>query len=246
MNAEELEYLRRPSAAQDDSVKHRFYIDADLTAANTLALSHDEQHHARVVRVREGEEVEVFNGRGAAFVAKYTADGLEIIRAAPDREALMAIYLAMSIINLDKFDIVLQKATELGVRSIIPLVTDRVEIRAERYRGKGERWRKIVFEAVKQSGRSVIPIIEEPQAFDEIVKREGMKIIFDADAEGGSKQLTSAATLFIGPEGGFSERELQLARERGCAFERLGTRRLRAETAAIVATALAAARAGDI
>jgi 16S rRNA (uracil1498-N3)-methyltransferase len=227
-------------------MKHRFYIDADLAAGNTLALSHDEQHHAHVVRVRENEEVEVFNGRGASFVATYTTEGLQIVREAPDREARVAIDLAMSIINLDKFDIVLQKATELGVRSIVPLVTDRVEIRAERYRGKAERWQKIVFEAVKQSGRSVIPIIEEPQPFDEVVKRDGVKIIFDADADTSPQQLTNVATLFIGPEGGWSERELQLAREHGCAFERLGIRRLRAETAAIVATALVTARAGDI
>lgn len=227
-------------------MKHRFFIDTDLTAGATVALSRDEQHHAHVVRVREGEEVEVFDGRGASFVAKYTSDGLQIVSAAPDREARVAIHLAMSIINLDKFDIVLQKATELGVRSIIPLVTDRVEIRAERYRGKAERWRKIVFEAVKQSGRSVIPIVEEPQPFDEIVKRDGLKIVFDADSESAPQQLTNAATLFVGPEGGWSERELQLAREHGCAFERLGIRRLRAETAAIVATALVTARAGDI
>ncbi len=227
-------------------MKHRFYIDADFAAGNTLALSHDEQHHARVVRVRENEEVEVFNGRGASFVAKYTTEGLQIVGAAPDREARVALDLAMSIINLDKFDIVLQKATELGVRSIIPLVTDRVEIRAERYRGKAERWRKIVFEAVKQSGRSVIPVVEEPQPFDEIIKREGMKIVFDADSDNAPQQLGNAATIFIGPEGGWSERELQLAREHGCAFERLGIRRLRAETAAIVAITLVAARAGDI
>jgi len=227
-------------------MKHRFFIDADLAAGNTFALSHDEQHHAHVVRVRENEEVEVFNGRGASFVAKYTTEGLQILRAAPDREARIALHLAMSIINLDKFDIVLQKATELGVRSIIPLVTDRVEIRAERYRGKAERWRKIVFEAVKQSGRSVIPIVEEPQPFDEIIKRDGLKIVFDADSDDAPRQLGDGATIFVGPEGGWSERELQLAREHGCAFERLGIRRLRAETAAIVATALVAARAGDI
>jgi 16S rRNA (uracil1498-N3)-methyltransferase len=227
-------------------MKHRFFIDADLAAGNTLGLSHDEQHHARVVRVREDEEVEVFNGRGASFVATYTTEGLQIVRAAPAREARIALHLAMSIINLDKFDIVLQKATELGVCSIIPLVTDRVEIRAERYRGKAERWRKIVFEAVKQSGRSVIPIVEEPQPFDEIVKRDGMKIVFDADAEAAPQQLGNTVTIFVGPEGGWSERELQLAREHGCSFERLGIRRLRAETAAIVASALIAARAGDI
>jgi 16S rRNA (uracil1498-N3)-methyltransferase len=227
-------------------MRHRFFIDSELSPGHTLALSHDEQHHARVVRVRDGEEVEVFNGRGASYVAKYTTEGLQIVGAAPDRETRISIHLAMSIINLDKFDIVLQKATELGVRSIIPLVTDRVEIRAERYRGKAERWRKIVFEAVKQSGRSVIPIVEEPQPFEEIVKRDGTKIVFDADSDTTPPQLNNAAIVFIGPEGGWSERELQLAREHGCAFERLGIRRLRAETAAIVATALVTARAGDI
>src|SRR3954471_8469059 len=225
---------------------HRFFIDAALTPGNTLALSHDEQHHARVVRVRDGEEVEVFNGRGASFVAKYTTEGLQVVEAAPDREARVAIHLAMSIIHLDKFDIVLQKATELGVRSIIPLVTDRVEIRAERYRGKAERWRKIVFEAVKQSGRSVIPIIEEPAAFEEVIKREGTRIIFDADSEPAAWQPGNPATIFIGPEGGWSENELRLARENGCVFARLGVRRLRAETAAIVATAFVSARCGDI
>jgi 16S rRNA (uracil1498-N3)-methyltransferase len=227
-------------------MKHRFFINADLASGATFALSGDEQHHARVVRVRDGEEVEVFNGRGGSFVATYSAEGLQIVRAAPDRESRVALHLAMAIINLDKFDIVLQKATELGVRSIIPLVTERVEIRAERYRGKAERWRKIVFEAVKQSGRSVIPTIEEPQEFEEVIARDGPKIVFDADAHPATQQPGNSATLFIGPEGGWTERELQVALEHGCAFERLGMRRLRAETAAIVATALVAARCGDI
>lgn len=227
-------------------MKHRFYIDAELAANTAVTLSRDEQHHAHVVRVREGEEVEVFNGRGASFIARYTGEGLQITSPAPDREARTALHLAMAIINLDKFDVVLQKATELGVRSIIPLVTDRVEIRAERYRGKAERWRKIVFEAVKQSGRSVIPTIEEPTPFEEAIKREGSKIIFDADSHPATQQPGNSATLFIGPEGGWTERELQLAREHGCVFERLGIRRLRAETAAVVATALVAARCADI
>lgn len=227
-------------------MRHRFYIDADLASGATVALSRDEQHHAHVVRVRDGEQVEVFNGRGASFVAKYSAEGLLLAEPAPDREARTALHLAMAIINLDKFDIVLQKATELGIRSIIPLVTDRVEIRAERYRGKAERWRKIVFEAVKQSGRSVIPIIEEPAKFEDVVKREGAKIFFDADTDPATEQPSNAATLFIGPEGGWSENELRMARENGCVFALLGVRRLRAETAAIVATALVAARCGDI
>lgn len=227
-------------------MKHRFFIDAGLVSGTAVALSRDEQHHAHVVRVRDGEEVEVFNGRGISFVAKYSAEGLLPTEPAPDREARTALHLAMAIINLDKFDIVLQKATELGVRSIIPLLTERVEIRAERYRGKAERWRKIIFEAVKQSGRSVIPTIEEPAPFGDVIRREGLKIVFDADAEPAAWQPGEPATLFIGPEGGWSGNELGLARENGCAFARLGVRRLRAETAAIVATALVTARSGDI
>lgn len=227
-------------------MKHRFFIDADLGSGSTVTLSRDELHHAHVVRVRDGEEVEVFNGRGASFIAKYSADGLLLTAPAPDREARVALHLAMAIINLDKFDLVLQKATELGVHSIIPLVSERVEIRAERYRGKAERWRKIVFEAVKQSGRSVIPIVEEPTAFDDVIKRDGLKIVFDADTEPATWQPGNPITLFIGPEGGWSDSELRQAREHGCTFERLGVRRLRAETAAIVATAIVGARCADI
>lgn len=206
-------------------------------------LDDDERHHARVVRVREGEEVEIFNGRGAGFFGVYEGDAVRLTTPAPDRESPVDVHLAMAIIQLDKFELVLQKATELGVRSIIPMITERVELRPERYKGKQERWRKIVFEAVKQSGRTRIPEIEEPQTFDEMIKREGAKIIFDADEEQrptANRQLPTI--ILIGPEGGFTEHELDAAKRAGCAFQQLGPRRLRAETAAIVATAISVMR----
>ncbi|HJT17799.1 MAG TPA: RsmE family RNA methyltransferase, partial [Thermoanaerobaculia bacterium] len=161
-----------------------------------------------------------------------------IAKATGNREPATAISLAMSIINLDKFEFVLQKATEIGAQSFIPLITDRMEMRIERVRGKDERWRKIVLEAVKQSGRSKIPTIEPPIQFDEAIARDGHKIVFDADAEPQTTENRQQTTLFIGPEGGFSERELTLARENGASFEQLGPRRLRAETAAIAALAI--------
>ena len=230
-------------------MKHRFFIPHLLATGATVALEGDELHHARVLRLRDGEEVEVFDGRGGAWIAAARAlPSLELLRAVDvDREPRVALHLAMAIINLDKFELVLQKATELGARSIIPLVTERIEIRAERYRGKDERWQKIVFEAVKQSGRARVPVVESPAAFDDVVRRGSTKIVFDADVPPSPPPAHfDEATLFVGPEGGWSDDELQSAKENGCAFARLGPRRLRAETAAIVATALAAARGGDL
>jgi len=230
-------------------MKHRFLLPHVLTAGATAALEGDELRHARVLRVREGEEVEVFDGRGGAWIAvARELPTIEIVRPLEiDREASVALQLAMAVINLDKFELVLQKATELGVRSIIPLVTERVEVRAERYRGKETRWQKIVFEAVKQSGRARVPAVESPANFADVVARDGMRILFDADTPPSPQPSPfDSAILLIGPEGGWSDDELRLAAERGCAFARLGPRRLRAETAAIVATALVAARFGDL
>jgi 16S rRNA (uracil1498-N3)-methyltransferase len=226
-------------------MKNRFFVPA---VTDTITLTGDELHHARVLRLRTGEEVEVFDGRGAIALARVEdAATLRVVSPIESRESSLAIDLAMAIINLDKFEIVLQKATELGVRSIIPLITERVEIRPERYRGKNERWEKIVFEAVKQSGRGVIPRVEAPLEFEQATAREGMKIFFDADAAPGTYPPSpSAVTLFIGPEGGWADNEIALALARECVIERLGPRRLRAETAAIAACVVVEARWGDL
>src|SRR5438132_209327 len=98
-------------------MRHRFFSARDLAAGDVVTLSDDERHHARVVRVRDGEEVELFDGRGAGYFGIYEGDAVRLTAPAPDREAPAAIHLAMSIIQLEKFELVLQKATELGVRS---------------------------------------------------------------------------------------------------------------------------------
>jgi 16S rRNA (uracil1498-N3)-methyltransferase len=229
-------------------MRNRFFIDGELTPGAVVALQDDERHHARVLRVREGEEVEVFNGRGDSYLAKYeSSDLIRLMQRTANREARTAIHLAMSIIQLDKFELVLQKATELGVRSIIPLITERTEVKPERYRGKEDRWRKIIFEAVKQSGRALIPTLEPATRFAEVVERPGAKIIFDPDAETTTtRPPENPTTVFIGPEGGWSEDELRMARDHRCIFQTLGPRRLRAETAAIAATAILSARSDHI
>lgn len=230
-------------------MRHRIFVEQ---LEPHVTVTGDEFHHSiRVVRARAGEEVELFDRAGNA--ARGVVEAIERDRAViaareplPSRESPLALHLAMAVIQLEKFELVLQKATELGVKTFIPLVTERVELRPERYANKTERWNKIVFEAVKQCGRAMIPKIEAPASFDTIMKKSGTKILFDADAEAGFVHGLQEATLLIGPEGGWSDDELRSARDHGVRFERLGPRRLRAETAAIAAVSVIASRFGDL
>lgn len=230
-------------------MRHRVFVD---TIQPQVTIEGDEFHHSiRVVRARVGEEVELFDRAGNA--AKGVVEAIERDRAViavgealPSRESPLALHLAMAIIQLEKFELVLQKATELGVRTIIPLVTERVELRPERYSGKTERWNRILFEAVKQCGRALVPRLEEPASFAEVVARSGMKVLFDADATPSPVAPADEITILIGPEGGWSDDELRVARDRGVLFQRLGPRRLRAETAAIAALSVVASRFGDL
>ncbi len=231
---------------------YRFFLDP-LPDAGEVTLRDGEFHHAaRVVRVREGETVELFDGRGKGVTALITRLDKEELAATvqsaidPSRESRTSLTLAMAIIHIEKFELVLQKATELGVRRIVPFTSARCEVRPERYRGKTERWEKIVFEAAKQAGRLFLPAVEQPATFEEVVARKGTRILFDADAAPDPALSSGEMTLLIGPEGGWTVEELETARGRGVMFRRLGSRRLRAETAAIAAIAVIGAEAGDL
>lgn len=211
-----------------------------------------EFHHAvRVHRSQLGEEVELFDGKGHAFLGRIesianSSASITILDALESRESDLAIHLALALIQPERFEMALQKATELGVRRFIPLITERTEVRGDRIAGKMDRWRKIILEGVKQSGRASLPDIDTPVEFTDAVRSHGPRIIFDADSPPDDLQTPSAVTLFIGPEGGWTPGELDLARRRGCSFQSLGPRRLRAETAAIAAVTLIGVRFGDL
>src|SRR5438876_9449092 len=99
-------------------MRHRFFVPDPIESGAIIALGDEERHHARVLRVRPGEEVEVFDARGRNFLARYqSSDEIHIVQTAENRELRSAIHLAMSIIQLEKFEFVLQKATELGVQA---------------------------------------------------------------------------------------------------------------------------------
>ncbi|HUO85481.1 MAG TPA: RsmE family RNA methyltransferase [Thermoanaerobaculia bacterium] len=226
---------------------HRFHFPFPMLPGATARLAGEEFHPAaRVRRLGEGEEIELFDGSGTnalAVVRRIGRDELEaeiLSTGLSDREPRIEVTLAIPLIQPDRFELVLQKATELGISGFIPLLTDRTEVRPERMRGKKNRWERIILEAVKQSGRARVPRLEEESSLDQILGRAGTHVLFDADADPESAfRVEPQSTLLVGPEGGWSGRELDLARETGCTFVRLGPRRLRAETACIAAAVLA-------
>lgn len=245
----QLQKLKTETVRTIAAVLHRVFVKA---LGPEVTVEGDEFHHSvRVVRLREGDRVELFDGSGEgrfATLAKLDRDhaSFRTEDAVPQRESSLRISLAMSVIQLEKFELVLQKATELGVHSIVPVVAERGEVRRERYANRRNRWERIVFEAVKQSGRLLIPAIEEPCSFGELFGEANTIIVFDADEEPSALPPLERGTVAIGPEGGWSASELQMARERGGIFQRLGPRRLRAETAAITALSAMASRFGDL
>jgi 16S rRNA (uracil1498-N3)-methyltransferase len=204
--------------------------------------------------VREGELVELIDGAGAAAgacvrTATKSSVTLEILEAAiSTREQPLAIELAQALIQPEKFELVLQKACELGVARVTPVISERIDTKPERVAGRTERWQRILIEATKQSGRARVPALGAPEPLAELLARDSPRVLFDADA---AETRTVAAhpdrlVLLVGPEGGWSEAEIGLATARGCEIRRLGPRRLRAETAAIAALVVAGSIWGDL
>ena len=233
-------------------MKHRVASSRELSGVGeSVAIEGEEHHHlTRVVRARQGELIEIFAPSGKTFVARVLTatkeqSNVEIVEEIESREPRSGVVIAAALIQFEKFEFILQKCTELGAVGFVPVVSERTEIAAERAAGKLERWTKIIAEAVKQSGRSVVPRIEGPVPFEKLLQLQGV-VIFDADNEGPPGTLRSDAILAIGPEGGWSEKELADARAAGARFRSLGKRRLRAETAAITALALVQSELGEL
>ncbi len=167
-------------------------------------------------------------------------------------ESPIRIVLLQGLLKGNKMDLVVQKATELGVTEIVPVITERSQVRETR---KIARWQKVAQEASRQSGRAYVPVIRDPFDIESVFSRRsvsGRGIMF---WEKGGERLSMAIRqfegsrrieLFTGPEGGFSEEEVRTAREKGFLTATLGRRILRAETAAIVALGIVQYQLGDL
>lgn len=238
----------------------RFYLPLPLVVGITVPLGGDALNHAvRVLRLKPGALLTLFNGQGEAFAATLTHIGkheaqAQITAALPGNvESPLQVVLAQGISRGEKMDYTVQKAVELGVTAIQPLFTERsgVALSRERLDRKVQHWCGIVISACEQSGRNRLPELREPlpltAGLSQSVESE-LRLLLNPQAEQGLRGLeppTGAITLLIGPEGGLSPAEITQAETAGFIGVRLGPRILRTETAGMAALAAMQALWGD-
>jgi len=241
--------------------RRRFYAAPHAFQEQLVTLTADEARHLRdVLRLKIGDEVYVFNGSGQEFrcmVSNLARDAVEVrveseVKPAKP-ESQLQLNLCVALLKGEKFDLVVQKATELGVNKVTPLITRYTDIHL---RDKADatkrvaRWQRIAFEAAKQSGRALVPEVKAPTSFASLLAaNRGFGVIFSEYGGAGWESLDSppsAITALVGSEGGWSDEELENARARDFHIVTLGGRVLRAETAAIAVTALLQHRFGDL
>lgn len=238
----------------------RLFLPYISEVQNQIVIDGDKAHYLTIVlRCQIGDALIVFDGKGKCFkteiveIHKKQVIANIIERVHINTESNANIILLQGILKGEKMDMVVQKATELGVKEIVPIISNRCQIRIT---NKSERWRKIAEEASRQSGRIVIPTIYEPVSFknflEEIESNSVISGLIFWEEDGMplrdvvSYLKNSSVLLAVGPEGGFAKEEVLLAKEKGLFITSLGKRILRAETAAISAISIIQYAIGDI
>lgn len=234
----------------------RFYAPTENFNERNVTLGLEETRHLRdVLRLREDAEVHIFDGEGKEFscrvekIAKKETELLilrEVLPTAP--ESNLDLTLAVAHLKGEKFDLVIQKAVELGVKNFVPLNTIRADVKIKEGEKKLLRQRKIIIDANKQCGRAALMQISAPVDFGKfIADAEGAKILFaEKDGESfSSVKNPKKITAIVGAEGGWENSEIEAAREKGFQIITFGGRILRAETAAISITAVLQNQFGD-
>ena len=233
-------------------MKPRVYIDAELAAAGEISLEDAPAHHlARVLRLREGDMLTVFNGRGGEWEAEFLGKRRVRLKSFSDveRESPLRITLVQGVSSGERMDFTIQKAVELGVAAIQPLLTKRGVVRLEGSRASARvnHWRKVVIAACEQCGRNRIPALYPIVEFDRY-RPEGGSPRLLLSPEGLTVRdfkVETAAAIAAGPEAGFSPEEKHSLERAGFVKASLGPRVLRTETAALAALAALNALRGD-
>ena len=243
----------------------RFFVPkADIQGKRGVVVGQELQHLRRVLRLTPGNSITVFDDSGSeheAVIRSVSSESaaIEIIRSyQAQRESPLELTLAVGLTKGGKMDFVVEKATELGAQTILPFTSTYAvpKLDERRISTRTERWRKIALSAAKQCGRTIVPEVLPLCTFQEVVKRpsdEAVKLLFwEKETERSlaalyeSHRKAAAVTLVIGPEGGFSAVEAELAQAHGFALVQLGRRILRAETAALTTLSLVQFLWGDL
>jgi len=247
--------------------RRRFHAPPGAFAKAQVTLENDEARHLReVLRLKPGDEAFVFDGEGREFrcrveTARSDSALLSLLAEVPaaSPESFLDLTLAVALLKGDKFDLMVQKTTELGVSKLVPVITDRAEVKLRDQQDASKRltrWQRIALEAAKQCGRACVPVIEPPVAAADLLQTsiadDALRVMFserggsDFSAAFAQTPAPTKMMALVGSEGGWSDGEIKLAQAQQWRIITLGGRILRAETAAIAVTAVLQHRFGDL
>ncbi|MCD0279015.1 16S rRNA (uracil(1498)-N(3))-methyltransferase [Xanthomonas melonis] len=240
----------------------RSHVALPLQCDQEVSLPEESANHLlRVLRLREGDACILFNGDGNDYYARISVAGKREARALVERvepldnESPLRITLIQGIARGEKMDLILQKATELGVAAIVPVNAERTEVKldAARLEKRVAHWRSVVVSACEQSGRARVPELAAPLGLREASQAcdaRALRLTLDPQGEHRLGTLTAgsdqAVVVAIGPEGGWSPRDRAILAEAGFSGLQLGPRILRTETAGLAAIAALQSRLGDL
>lgn len=223
---------------------HRFFVEEEIPTTGEFSVTNETllNQWRNVLRMEAGDKAILFDGRGDEVLCEFTSlekrsATLKVLERKAGQKLTREVTLYLALIKKDNFEFVLEKATELGVSHIVPVQADRSEKKGVNY----ERAQKILREASEQSGRATVPTIGE---IIDIKKLPGDIVVFDPRGkiyarEYFTKNTTAPISILIGPEGGFTDAEIDSFHARNIPIVTTGSQILRAETAAIVALTLA-------
>ncbi|XOV81416.1 MAG: 16S rRNA (uracil(1498)-N(3))-methyltransferase [Aestuariibacter sp.] len=238
----------------------RIYHPELLHVDQMVTLSKDASNHViNVLRLKNEHPVVLFNGDGNEYsaelqiIGKRQAEALVLSKLSISVESSLEIHLGQGISKGDRMDFVIQKAVELGVTEITPLITERcvVKLNQERWQKKSQQWQKIAISACEQCGRNFLPTIHSPMPLQEWMQQSTrqLRLTLNPKADKRLLQLNlprDGVRLLIGPEGGLSDSEVYQSEQNGFHDVSLGPRVLRTETAALATLAILQAQFGDL
>ncbi|MCY3985692.1 MAG: RsmE family RNA methyltransferase [Candidatus Dadabacteria bacterium] len=239
-------------------IRKKSFSENDGILCGTISES-DYAHITKVLRLGDGDQITVFDTESTEYEGRITdlSPGTIVIQVHDTyllkTESGLELNLFQAILKGNKMDGIISQATQLGVSGIFPVVSERTQVRST---AKIDRWNKIALESIKQCGRVTPPVVSEPVDFRNsfgIKKQSGMKVILYenqsellGDYMDSVSRPVNSVNVYVGPEGGFSEQEIALAKEKGYTVLGLGERILRAETASVASLVLLQSRFGDI